>query len=124
MISISYIKSKILYLTLILVVFIALVACLNRTCQARVYININAPYLRKIPTAIPIFKDMTAGQNHTQLAKEFSDLLAETLKFTGFFKILDHFIEFCSSGFFCGFCIDKFFNNVQSIFPGICFKQF
>ncbi len=90
MISISYIKSKRIYLTLILVVFITLVACLNRTCQARVYININAPYLRKIPTAIPIFKDMTAGQNHTQLAKEFSDLLAETLKFTGFFKILDH----------------------------------
>jgi TolB protein len=88
-ISIICRKSKRLHLGVILVVFITLVACSNRPCQARVYININAPYLRKIPTAIPIFKDMTAGQSHAQLATTLSDLLTETLKFTGFFKMLD-----------------------------------
>ena len=87
--SITSIKLKGLHLLLIFFVFITLVACLDRTCQARVYININAPYLRKIPTAIPLFKDMTAMQDHTQLQKEFSDQLAEALNFTGFFKILD-----------------------------------
>ena len=80
---------KKLHLRVILVLFITLVACSNRPCQARVYIDINAPYLRKIPTAIPIFKDMTAGQSHAQLTKMLSDLLTETVKFTGFFKILD-----------------------------------
>lgn len=82
-------KSKRLHLGVILVVLITLVACSNRPCQARVYININAPYLRKIPTAIPIFKDTTGGQSHTQLARTLSDLLTETLEFTGFFKMLD-----------------------------------
>jgi TolB protein len=77
------------HLAIILVLSIALLAYSNRPCQARVYININAPYLRKIPTAIPIFKDMSAGQSDAQLATMLSDLLTETLNFTGFFKMLD-----------------------------------
>jgi TolB protein len=88
-ISIGCKALKRLHLCVIVVLVITLVACSNRPCQARVYIDINAPYLRKIPTAIPIFKDMTAGQDHAQLAKMLSDLLTETVKFTGFFKILD-----------------------------------
>lgn len=76
-------------LALILLLFITLVACLNRPCRARVYIDINAPYLRKIPTAIPIFKDMTAGQDQTQLADMLAGLLTEAVNFTGFFKMLD-----------------------------------
>ncbi len=93
--SISCRKSKRLHLGLIFVVFITLVACSNRPCQARVYIDINAPYLRKIPTAIPIFRDMASAQSHAQFGKMLSELLTETVKFTGFFKILDResFIE-------------------------------
>jgi TolB protein len=77
------------HLAIILVLSIALLAYSTRPCQARVYININAPYLRKIPTAIPIFKDMSTGQSDAQLATMLSDLLTETLNFTGFFKMLD-----------------------------------
>ncbi len=77
------------HLAIVFVLSIAVVACSTRPCQARVYININAPYLRKIPTAIPIFKDMTAGQKPGQLATTLSDLLTEALDFTGFFKMLD-----------------------------------
>jgi TolB protein len=80
---------KRLLLGLILVLFITLVACSTRPCQARVYIDINAPYLRKIPTAIPIFRDMTPGQGDAQLARKLSDLLTQTVKFTGFFEVLD-----------------------------------
>ena len=74
---------------LILLLFITLATCLNRPCLARVYIDINAPYLRKIPTAIPIFKEMTPGRDRAQLAKMLADLMTETISFTGFFKMLD-----------------------------------
>ena len=76
-------------LALILALFSIPLVCSNRPCQARVYIDINAPYLRKIPAAIPVFKRITEGQDHAQLARMLSDLLAETVDFTGFFKILD-----------------------------------
>ena len=82
-------KLKRLHLDVILVLFVTLVACSNRPCHGRVYIDINAPYLRKIPTAIPIFKGMSAGQSHAKLGRMLSGLLAETVEFTGFFKILD-----------------------------------
>ncbi|MBW2018646.1 MAG: Tol-Pal system beta propeller repeat protein TolB [Deltaproteobacteria bacterium] len=89
MISICCKKLKRCHIAVLFVLFITVELCSNRPCQARVYIDINAPYLRKIPTAIPIFKDMAAKQKQAQLAKMLSDLLAETIKFTGFFKILD-----------------------------------
>lgn len=65
--------------------------CLPPPCQARVYIDITAPYLRKIPTAVPFFKDQGSGSGNQQdkLASTLADLLGETIDFTGFFKILD-----------------------------------
>ena len=77
------------YLIVLFVLFFELLAFSNRPCQARVYIDINAPYMRKIPTAVPIFKDMSEGQPHGQLLQMLSDLLEESIKFTGFFKMLD-----------------------------------
>lgn len=53
------------------------------------YIDITNPFLRKIPIAIPIFKNMSSGVTTEQLSIMASDLLAETLAFTGYFKILD-----------------------------------
>jgi len=74
----------------VLILLVALLSCLARPCEAeRVYIDINAPYLRKIPTAIPIFKDMAGGQTQGQVANKLSDLLTASLDFTGFFKILN-----------------------------------
>ena len=59
-------------------------------CRAEYdYIDITNPFLRKIPIAIPIFKNMSSGVTTEQLPIRASDLLAETLAFTGYFKILD-----------------------------------
>ena len=58
-------------------------------CQARVIIDITAPHLRQIPTAVPYFKILGSEVTHDELSENLSDLLAETIDFTGFFKILD-----------------------------------
>jgi len=58
-------------------------------CQARVYIDITAPHLRKIPTAVPLLKQLGPGIKQEELVVTFADLLAKTIDFTGFFKILD-----------------------------------
>ena len=58
-------------------------------CTARVYIDITAPHLRQIPTAIPFFKRLDTGSERPELPEILSDFQAETLVFTGFFKILD-----------------------------------
>ncbi len=57
--------------------------------DARVYIDINSPYLKKIPTAIPMFKNLGLDNRHKNLAKELAELMGDTLSFTGFFKLLD-----------------------------------
>ena len=53
------------------------------------YIDITHPFLRKIPVAVPFFKPISPGTATDQLSKKASDLLAETLEFTGYFKLLD-----------------------------------
>jgi len=59
-------------------------------CQAEYnYIDITNPFLRKIPIAIPVFKNMSGGEAGVQLSRQAADLLAETLEFTGYFKIMD-----------------------------------
>jgi TolB protein len=69
--------------------FVGLLICSSRPCRALVYIDITAPYLRKIPTAVPFFKDQGSEKKQDELAAALADLLAETIHFTGFFKILD-----------------------------------
>ena len=59
-------------------------------CQAEYdYIDINNPFLRKIPIAIPIFSSLTDSNTKQPVLKKTSDLLSETLEFTGYFKMLD-----------------------------------
>ena len=53
------------------------------------YIDITHPFLRKIPIAIPVFKKIYSGDATERLSRTASDLLSETLEFTGYFKILD-----------------------------------
>ncbi|MGD9107379.1 MAG: Tol-Pal system beta propeller repeat protein TolB [Desulfobacterales bacterium] len=60
------------------------------TCGAGYdYIDITHPFLRKIPIAIPVFKQIHPGDATERLSRAASNLLAETLDFTGYFKILD-----------------------------------
>ncbi len=60
-------------------------------CPAKYdYIDISNPFLRKIPIAVPHFKSMSASGNEQKISENGSQLLSETLEFTGFFKIMDH----------------------------------
>lgn len=53
------------------------------------YIDINNPFLRKTPLAIPAFKNVTGTPEEESLSSSSSKLLASSLAFTGYFKILD-----------------------------------
>ena len=53
------------------------------------YIDITHPYLKKLPIAVPFFKKISTGEDAAQLSKTLSDLLANTLDFTGYFKIMN-----------------------------------
>jgi TolB protein len=53
------------------------------------YVDINNPFLRKIPLAVPYFKPISDTPQAAAIAREAADLTAETLAFTGYFKILD-----------------------------------
>ena len=60
------------------------------------YIDITNPFLKKIPLAVPIFKDMTGSAQSAGVAESAADLLAETLAYTGYFKLVDRqaFLEY------------------------------
>ncbi len=53
------------------------------------YVDISNPFLRKIPIAVPQFKSFSGTPEEMKRARSSSQLLAETLAFTGYFKILD-----------------------------------
>ncbi|MBI5592719.1 MAG: Tol-Pal system beta propeller repeat protein TolB [Deltaproteobacteria bacterium] len=53
------------------------------------YIDINNPLLKKVPIAIPLFKPVTGNASEQETAQTGANMLAETLSFTGYFKILD-----------------------------------
>ena len=53
------------------------------------YVDINSPALRKIPTAIPLFKPVNQTPDEIAVSREAADMLADMLVFTGFFKMLD-----------------------------------
>ena len=53
------------------------------------YINISNPFLNKIPLAVPLFRPMAESGAEGKMAGDASLLLADTLEFTGFFKVLD-----------------------------------
>ena len=53
------------------------------------YIDISNPFLRKIPLAIPLFKNEAGTAEEARFSESSSDLLSASLEFTGYFKILD-----------------------------------
>ena len=52
-------------------------------------VDINNPFLSKIPTAIPIFKAVTGSEMELELRQGAADMLSEMLAFTGYFEILN-----------------------------------
>jgi TolB protein len=53
------------------------------------YIDIRNPFLRKIPLAVPLFKNQAGGPREEDSSRKAADLMASSLDFTGYFKILD-----------------------------------
>jgi TolB protein len=74
-----------------IVIIAAVLAMTEISFGAYDYIDINSPSIRKIPIAIPLFKlgTGTFNSNDMLLSKKASDMLAEALDFTCYFKILD-----------------------------------
>ena len=80
-------------------------------CRAEYdYIDITDPFLRKIPIAVPLLKKVSSGDATEQLSRTASDLLSETLEFTGFFKILDR----------AAFLVDP---QTEAAFPNVSFHN-
>jgi len=52
-------------------------------------IDITNPSIRKIPIAIPLFKPLAENADASAQSESAADLTAETLEFTGYFKIMD-----------------------------------
>lgn len=73
--------------------FICLALCMVVASTAMAadydYVEINNPFLRKIPTAVPFFRAVTSGTAEKEIATEAADFLSEMLEYTGYFKILD-----------------------------------
>jgi len=71
-----------------LILFIILLALPESVYATYDYIDITSPYLRKLPIAVPVFRDMTGSSDEQIFSDAASNLLSETLDFTGYFKII------------------------------------
>jgi TolB protein len=60
-----------------------------QTADQYEYIDLRNPFLRQIPLAVPPFKNAGTAASEKRLSKEASDLLSQSLNFSGYFKILD-----------------------------------
>lgn len=79
------------YFRFFLVIVAAVLTMTGISLGAYDYIDINSPSIRKIPIAIPLFKagSGTINGNNMAFSKQASDMLADNLEFTSYFKILD-----------------------------------
>lgn len=71
------------------IVFVCVFIVPGLCCADYDYIDINNPSMRKIPIAIPLFKSLSSNSTEKRFSKKASNLLVETLDFTGYFNILD-----------------------------------
>ena len=88
--SASYMKRMKFFLCALMGCLAVLMVCQTRIDAAEYeYIDISNPFLRKIPLAVPWFKNISGGTDVSSLCVKLSDLLSDTLEFTGYFKMLD-----------------------------------
>ena len=75
--------------TSVLVIILSLVMIPCGVSAKHDYVDINNPFIRKIPIAVPVFKAMSGSSAETALTRSAADLLSDSLQFTGYFKMLD-----------------------------------
>ena len=76
-----------LYIFIISFIFITFGPAISRAEYD--IIDITKPFLRKIPLAVPLFKNAGGSAEEKQSSESAADFLSDTLDFTGYFKILD-----------------------------------
>ncbi len=81
-------KSKKLYSPIIILVFI-IFSLITSSEGARIYIDIDAPSLRKLPVAVPIFKPLDWNNRNDVIAREGAKIISNDLTFSDYFKVLD-----------------------------------
>ncbi|MDJ0784985.1 MAG: Tol-Pal system beta propeller repeat protein TolB [Desulfosarcinaceae bacterium] len=59
------------------------------TCADYSFIDISNPFLRKIPLAVPLFKNTSGAGPAEELAVSSADMMVDALTFTGLFKLID-----------------------------------
>lgn len=74
-------------LSRLLLLFVAL--CCAVSANAKIYVDITSPGLRKIPIAAPPLTAVPAGFEAESLGRKISDVLSNDLNFHGFFAVLD-----------------------------------
>lgn len=75
--------------TWILAILLSLVFTPFCSAQKYDYVDINNPFLRKIPVAVPYFKRISGAADELRLSKDSAELLSDSLAFTGYFKTVD-----------------------------------
>ena len=71
-----------------LVIFVVL-SIGNGICADYTYINISDPFIRKLPVAVPDFKNLSGSTEEIQYGKEAQRILIHDLDFTGYLKVMD-----------------------------------
>jgi TolB protein len=86
---IAPIRRSIVFITLGFILFVPMLCLAQSSPDQYDYIDISNPFLRKIPLAIPLFKNVSGSGSEADSSKSATDLLASSLEFTGYFKIMD-----------------------------------
>jgi TolB protein len=76
-----------LYIFIIGVIFIAIGPTMSWAQYE--YLDISKPFLRKIPLAVPEFRNASGDSEEQRLSESADNFLSDMLDFTGYFKILD-----------------------------------
>ncbi len=80
---------SIVYITCGIILFGPILCLAQSEADQYEYIDISNPFLRKIPLAVPLFKNVAGTGEEARLSKSSSELLSSSLAYTGYFKILD-----------------------------------
>ena len=81
--------AAIMLMLAVMVIGLAGFAAAQPSGETYQYIDIRNPFLRKIPLAVPLFKNMNGGAREEDNSRKAVDFMAGSLDFTGYFKILD-----------------------------------
>ncbi|OQY02085.1 MAG: Tol-Pal system beta propeller repeat protein TolB [Desulfobacteraceae bacterium 4572_130] len=84
---IIFFKKK--YYIIIIINLFILLSFSNAFCKDYTYININNPFIKKIPVAIPDFKNRTSKEYKIDYGEKARQILVNGLSFTGYIKTIN-----------------------------------